>query len=544
MTTIQIRNGTSQILTDPTTLKAVRELVSYRALDLPPLPVQKVIVQARREGMIPNHPDALFEELWGSPEFSDRLRALGETPSTLTRTRLANFTTISGIWDGWKTLVGPRGHFGTGLVDHVSRAVTLRLKGSLTVEDLRRYPPPVGPAETRIPLFEFQREALASWLASRGGVVNFPPRSGKTRIAIAAVDRLGLPTLMVVPTKNLVSQTVARFREWFDAADVVGITGGRPNPKLRRQMNRALVWVATPPTAAGVKPVRRGERRRGMAGIESRMVLILDEFHHTAADTWQDISAAAHNAYWRMGLTGTHYRADGADLVMHSVLARCVARKTVTEMVQLGRLAPARIAMLRVPNDGRDNEWSGREVYRACVVDHDGRNQAAAYAIRWLLAGGKRVLVIVKEIRHGETIAEGLADLAGSGVVIRNVRGGEGSDAAEAALQKMGRGEVDCVIGTSVIGEGVDVPAADALVYLAGGKSRVKVVQDYFRVLTTSEGKTHGIIVDFADNHHHGLTKAAAQRLALYRSEPEFKADVINTDEFPAWAGLEAKWQR
>jgi superfamily II DNA or RNA helicase len=99
----------------------------------------------------------------------------------------------------------------------------------------------------------------------------------------------------------------------------------------------------------------------------------------------------------------------------------------------------------------------------------------------------------------------------------------------------LSRGEIPCVIGTSVIGEGRDVPAADALVYFAGLKSRVKVTQDYYRVLTPSPGKTHGIIVDAADCHHGVLTNHAAERLMLYRSESAFAADVMEWGDFESW---------
>ena len=103
------------------------------------------------------------------------------------------------------------------------------------------------------------------------------------------------------------------------------------------------------------------------------------------------------------------------------------------------------------------------------------------------------------------------------------------------ALDALERREATAVVGTSVIGEGRDVPAADALVYAAGGKSRVKVKQDYFRVLTEHAGKRVGIIVDAADTQHKTLVGHAADRLLLYRTEPEFAADVMESEAFESW---------
>ena len=79
------------------------------------------------------------------------------------------------------------------------------------------------------------------------------------------------------------------------------------------------------------------------------------------------------------------------------------------------------------------------------------------------------------------------------------------------------------------------MPAADALVYAAGGKSRVKVKQDYFRVLTASEGKRCGIIVDIADLHHPKLREHSTHRMLLYREEDCFKAEVAEVEAFDAF---------
>jgi superfamily II DNA or RNA helicase len=139
---------------------------------------------------------------------------------------------------------------------------------------------------------------------------------------------------------------------------------------------------------------------------------------------------------------------------------------------------------------------------------------------------GKRVLVLTKEVNHAEELA-------------RRIHGalqvdGRNSDQVRPALAELEAGRIRCVVGTSVIGEGVDVPAADVLVYAAGGRSKVKVVQDTYRVLTANVGKDQGIVIDVADNHHGTLTEAAAQRLALYRHHG-FRPEVINAMGIPAW---------
>ena len=144
-----------------------------------------------------------------------------------------------------------------------------------------------------------------------------------------------------------------------------------------------------------------------------------------------------------------------------------------------------------------------------------------------LVTAGRRVLVLVKEIEHAAKLS---SMIAGSVAV-----DGRDNDRVDRMLLALEAGTVSAVVGTSVIGEGRDVPAADALVYASGGRSKVRVVQDYFRALTASAGKATAIVVDAADTHHETLLDHAAHRLSHYRGERAFQATVIEPSQFDAW---------
>lgn len=516
---IEISNAQSRVTgLEPERFRQLQKIVSYRAENLPPRFVQTKIKEFMSTKYKLRKEDDLREFVM---LYRDQI---GDWAQRLTPSMFAQSYYAKALWDGWTSLVSGRGYFGTGLLPLVQRTLKLRLGLTYVTHDLR--PLPTYPGRYRVApapsLYDFQEEAVQAWLDAGGrGVIDLPPRSGKTRIMIAAVQRLGVPSLIVVPTVGLVEQTRNRFLELgWPEHQVVGLTGGRSNmnAKTQRRLAAAQVWVMTPGTAAG----SRKAGNPGIEGIRSREVLVIDEFHHAAAKTYRDISNAATQAYYRMGCTGTHYRADGKDLLMHSVLSRAVYSKSIEEMVALGRLVPGRVAMVRVP-------WGlipeGR-LYSEGIVKFAPRNELIAQAARALIRHGKRVLVLAKEVEHSRH----LADLIGMGTV--QVDGRDNSQ-VRPALDDLESGKVPCVVGTSVIGEGRDVPRADALVYAAGGKSKVKVVQDFFRCLTQSEGKERGIIVDPADTHHARLTESAAQRLSIYRRC--FEADVVDPADLGAW---------
>lgn len=508
--TIEIGNVTSRLYADPETIATVRHFVAYQERPLPPPAVQGAIKHYydhhRRYGGLADllnvGTDALVLRTAAETGFDLRDLTVSMLETTLAQ---------KGAWDGWKRMVTDSGYFLTGLLRYVERALELRAGVRYRLVDLRGDPPPATPWAVQIPLYPFQQEAADAFLRAGRGVLDLPPRSGKTRVGIFIVCRLGVPTVWIAPNIGIANQTHAAFLEFLPEAWVACVTGGKPSAARQRQLLRTPVWIATPMTAAK------------LLGIKGRHLLVLDEFHHTAAATWQAVSKAASAAWWRLGMTGTHFRADGRDMEMAGVLGRAVYRKTVGEMVALGRLVPARVAMLRV----RGGDVSGTDWYAGGVVDHQGRNAIVAWAAQQLTARGKRVLVLAKEVRHTKALAGAIP-----GAVAVD---GEDHDAVEKALRDLAAGTVPVVVGTSVIGEGRDVPVADALVYAPGGRSRVKVTQDYFRVLTQSPGKRVGIVVDCADTHGATLSEHAAARLMLYRSEPAFQADVMEWQEFPAW---------
>jgi superfamily II DNA or RNA helicase len=72
------------------------------------------------------------------------------------------------------------------------------------------------------------------------------------------------------------------------------------------------------------------------------------------------------------------------------------------------------------------------------------------------------------------------------------------------------------VIGSPVVGEGLDIPAADAVIYAKGLKAKVTHTQDIFRVLTAHGQKRRALIIDFCDRHQSALMEHATQRLRNY----------------------------
>ena len=73
-----------------------------------------------------------------------------------------------------------------------------------------------------------------------------------------------------------------------------------------------------------------------------------------------------------------------------------------------------------------------------------------------------------------------------------------------------------CLIGTSVIGEGVDLPCAANLIMAGGGKARSQVIQNIGRVLRIMDGKEEATVYDFTDRDGGFLAEHSEERSLIY----------------------------
>ena len=409
----------------------------------------------------------------------------------------------AGIWDGRKHLLRRKDcRFPTGLLMHA--VGTLRAIGIEPVLiDERGYPPGrrddvpeffVHPPGGK-PWRPYQQAAIDEALLVGRGVVVAPPRAGKTLVGAAIVGTLGRKTLWVAPTNAIVDQTARVLRGQF-GDEHVGVVGAGDRDTGRR---------FTVSTAAGAAALPK----EWLADVEA---LMLDEFHHSSAPSIQQIARNCPRAFYRFGMTGTHFRIDGRDMEMHAIAANELVRISVGDLVRDGYLAPALIFMQSIAHKVRAKPTEARKIG---VVHHAERNAAIVHWVRKLCGLGRKVVVLVEQIDHGKALSGWLP--AGT----EFARSGR-ADFTSGQIDRFTAGEVPVLVGTSILGEGVDLPRADALVFARSGKAATTVWQSIFRVLTAYPGKERAVIVDFSDEHQRLLRAWAQERRRLYASEPSF----------------------
>ncbi len=435
-------------------------------------------------------------------------------------------------WDGWWRLMDEHGLFPTGLLPNVVR---LARKYGFNVEVKDKREPPVDevPLMQLAQTFARRGHALRDYqiaLAQRAlymgrGVIVSAPRSGKTTIGEYIYDLNPQPTLWIAPTKAIVRQTARVIERDLPGTSCMTLLGGGSmfqKMNDRRKAESAHIVLTTAATA--VKLTEQFYRTRRM--------LIIDEFHHAASRMYQQINLLAKDIYYRFGLTGTHFRSDeNTEILMNAVLSDVVGKTDLSMLIARGYIVPARVLFVPIETP-RVFAGDHDEAYRFGVMHHETRNAWVVWAARALVAAGRRTIVLVKLKDHGEKLAKLMPE--------STYVNGDDSDGVERGIAAFNAGKIPILIGTSVLGEGVDLPAADALVYAKGGKAAVQTTQDFYRVLTAIVGKREGIVIDFADRTHPILMRHALARAKLYAAHQDFNVDVLTAGTIQHFAQMVA----
>lgn len=443
-------------------------------------------------------------------------------------------------WDGWVRLTKWSqttgiGHIPTGLLEQaVSRA--RQLGHAVHVADARKRPLEGVPDFPAIPLRDYQQKAVEAALLRGRGVLDMPPRAGKTRTGIELTRSLWLPTLWIAPTTNIVDQTVRAFDELCGKNFAVQVKGA----KTWRDLSHVRVHVMTAATAA-LLPEEY---------FQTREVLLIDEVHHGASPQYHAIAEKCEHIYFRFGMSGTFFRSGNDEIALHALLSETIFRITTSELRDRGYLVPFNTVFLPVEGPAVPKKFAKSNgpggwmvgVGKHGVFEHEYRNRLAAWAASMLVHSGKKVLVLVGTKPQGDAITEFILETIGRPVrtefaPVEFVSTNRTPQTCRRIIDAfVGTDEIKVLVGTSMVGEGTDLPSADALVYAPGGMAEVGHRQAQFRVCTALPGKRRAIIVDFADRHHPTLLKHALERADTYCTEPIAEVHALSTpEEFAAW---------
>jgi superfamily II DNA or RNA helicase len=357
-----------------------------------------------------------------------------------------------------KSLLDKYGNFATGLLGRVKAILGNSIE---VIRDTRAFPI-LKSIKVDAKPYSFQEQAVKIAIKKRRGIISAPTGSGKSLIIALIAARLGLPTLVVVPSLE-----------------------------IKKQLYKTIISVLGDIHAIDVENIdSTALKTRKYYGC-----LIIDEAHHAAAKTYQKLNKIMWiDIPYRFFLTATPFRNDPEEeLLFEGIAGEIIYKLDYKTAIKENYIVPVEAYYIEMPKIHTDaHTW--QEVYKDLIINHERRNKIISNLITNLAINGKAVICLVKEIKHGNIL---------SNLSLVPFVSGE-NDSAGAWIERFNSTQVPkALIGTTgILGEGIDTRPCEYIIIAGLGKAKSQFMQQVGRAVRKYPGKKSAKIIIIKDNSH------------------------------------------
>jgi superfamily II DNA or RNA helicase len=409
---------------------------------------------------------------------------------------------LPGVWPDPRTKEHrAEGRAYRSLVEH------LRAEGTPYTDEARQWGVTPWPLRISRDPFPHQREAVDTWWKQGGrGVVVLPTGTGKTFVAMLAINRVGRPALVVTPTIDLMTQW---YRELGVAFDVpIGLLGGGYHdlqPLTVTTYDSARIHV------------EKWANRYGL--------IVFDEAHHLPSASNASAAVGA-LAPFRLGLTATPERADGQEVMLDHLIGPLVYRREITELTGefLASYRTERLYVELTPDEAaayqqaRDHyrqfcsergfSLGGANGLRRFIMEstrsREGRAAFESFQLQRKIAlaapAKLHLLERLLDIHRNDRVIIFTHDNATVYEISRRflvpaITHQTKTKERKHILDGFLTGEYTTVVTSRVLNEGVDVPAANVGIVLSGTSTVAEHVQRLGRLLR-KQGEKQALLIE------------------------------------------------
>lgn len=478
----------------------------------------------------------------------------------------------NGSWDGKSTFYNTvQNSFPAGFVYMVQHELT---KLGHKVHLIRKnHVAPLGPEKPVVASFEpydFQWRALQQVEKHGRGIIQVATGGGKSIIAKLIMARYRRMTLFLTTRGILLYQMDDQLKEIGINTGQIGDGEFRVVKGVNLGMVQTLVQALEVPDLAKerravVKSIHlskskdenmsndeiskiaqkrfddKTKRRNQMIKVlEMIEVVIGEEAHEAGGNSYYEILKHCKNATIRVALTATPFMRDSAEDNMRLMAAFGPKLIIITEQMLIDRGILARPSFKFVecephPKLRRTSPWE--RAYKLGYMEND-------FMLKDMLKdalNAKRVglptmtLCVRKE--HGQRIED---FYNANGLRAKFIFGESKMELRRRMIQSLATGEIDVLIGTTILDVGVDVPAV-GLIQLAGGyKAEVSLRQRIGRGLRAKKTMPNfAFIADYSCSINTTLSDHTRQRRSIVESTPGFAEGILAKGQDFNWAIFE-----
>jgi len=359
-----------------------------------------------------------------------------------------------------------------------------------------------------IPLYDYQQEAVNAVVKDFYGILQAPAGSGKTQMGIAIMAQMGVRTLWLTHTKDLLEQSKARAELYIDTSTIGTITEGKVN-------------IGKGVTFATIQTMCRMDLNDYKNTWD---LIIVDECHRcagtpTAVTQFYKVlnALAARNKY---GLSATVHRSDGMIKATYALLGKivyAVSREEVESRIMRVGIHPIG-TNTQLTQDCLNTDGTlcyTRLINHLC--EDDDRNDLI---VKRLISDAEHPSLILSDrLNHLQTLMLLLpVEMQNQAVMISGKMTTKSEKAQrEQAIEDMKTGKKKYLFATySLAKEGLDIPCLERLYMATPQKDYAVVTQSIGRIARICNGKSEPICYDFVDDIRY-LFKAYKKRCFAYK---------------------------
>ncbi len=247
----------------------------------------------------------------------------------------------------------------------------------------------------------------------------------------------------------------------------------------------------------------RSRKLAETCGKDFWKVVVVDECHHSAADTYSDLVEKLEPEIL-LGLTATPERADGVSILPY-FSGRPAAELRLWDALETQLLAPFEYYGLADGTDLSAVRWS-RGMYDVEDLEklYTGNDRRAELVIEQFqrLRGQvhqSRALGFCVSVGHAEFMAR---KFVAAGIPAVAIHGGTPEALRREAPRQLERRDVNVIFTCDLYNEGVDLPFVDTLLLLRPTASPTVFLQQLGRGLRLHPGKSTCLVLDFIGQSH------------------------------------------
>tara|TARA_R100001129_G_scaffold70825_1_gene48209 strand:+ start:119 stop:1615 length:1497 start_codon:yes stop_codon:yes gene_type:complete len=434
------------------------------------------------------------------------------------------------LWDGKIRLYNTRDYtLPSGLFYHLQkfikdRGYTIDAKVKKTERELGSgycNSIPLHCAGSKIILRDYQQSAIEHAIKYQRALLLSPTGSGKSLMIYMILrwflDNSYKKALIVVPTTSLVEQLWKDFGDYshddinFNNSEVHRIYAGKEKEYFEQRV------VITTWQSIFKLPKK---------WFKDYEMVVGDEAHLFKAKSLTTIMGHLHNAWLRIGTTGTLDGTKVHKLVLEGCFGPVCKVTTTKKLIEADTLSDVSIDVLHLQYADAEKKAFGKRTYQeeiSYIVQHPARNK---FIRNLTLAQEGNTLVLFNLVEtHGKPLYKDIKQKAGKNRKVFYVSGeikAEDREAIREATEKEKNAIIVASMGT--FSTGINIRNLHNLVFSAPTKSQIRVLQSLGRSLRKTDNGKSAKVYDLCDDLSWKTRKNytlghGVERIGIYEKE-------------------------